>query len=205
MFGFFKRKFYVSKTNMLIKEGLSKGNIVPFEKELYDRLNKIYFVGIPMSMYLKYLKPNNKLLKQGLDRSLFITMGLKEATLARGNVKNLELEFGKEHALHGWVECGKWVYDPTTLLKFKKDLYYKIYEPTNISYSKPEEYTDDTWYQEIIHTALKDLKPNGKKREDLIISVPLIQGYANAINNRELSNELGKYLNKVSYKQKEVI
>ena len=52
-----KKKLYFIKHDLLINEGIKNGDIMPFEDDLYERLSKIYFNGYPMSLQIKYLKP----------------------------------------------------------------------------------------------------------------------------------------------------
>ena len=40
--------------------------------------------------------------------------------LVRGNIKTLEYKYGKEKSRHGWIEMDDYVYDPTSLYKYKK-------------------------------------------------------------------------------------
>ena len=60
--------------------------------------------------------------------------------LVRGNIKTLEYKYGNEKSRHGWIEIDDYVYDQTSLYKYKKDLYYKIYEPTDITKITTEDY-----------------------------------------------------------------
>lgn len=203
MFDTLKKKLYFAKTEVLFNDGISKGDIQPFEDDLYNRLNHVYFAGIPLSIQLKYLKP---LIRPGkcFDRSLFITTGFEDSILVIGNNKRLELKYGKENAGHVWVERGEWVYDPTHLLKFKKELYYKIYEPTNVSYYTKEEYTTNPIYQDIITTTLEDLMRTGRKRHELLTSVPLVQGIAEMSNNQDFIKLLDEFLTLINYDVNEI-
>ena len=39
----------------------------------------------------------------------------------------LEILHGNDHSGHGWIEIGNYVYDPTYLQKFDKNLYYEMF------------------------------------------------------------------------------
>lgn len=203
MFDNLKKKLYFLKSNLLLDEGLRNGNIVPFEDDLYDRLSKVYFNGYPLSIQIKYLKP---MVSPGQceDRSWFIAMGFDDALWVSGDVKNLELNYGKDSAWHFWVEHGDWVYDPTLLYKFKKEVYYRIYAPSNLQYRKPEDYKKHEWYQDVVNTTIEDLKPGGKKRVHLCISIPLVRRIAEMSNNSDFVNELEQHLKLIEYDHKQV-
>ena len=207
MFNTIKKNLYFMRLSILQNEGIKKGEILPFEDSLYERLNKVYFNGYPMSLQIKYLKPTVGP-GQCQDRSLFITMGLDDAKWVCGDVKDLELSFGKENAWHYWVEYDGWVYDPTMLCKFKKELYYKLFLPTNIKSSNKEFYSQISWYQDIVNTKIEDLMPGGKSRTWLSVSIPLIKGIAE--NEAQLSGddsflrELNKHLDEIQYDPEQI-
>ena len=192
------KKLYFVRRDLLISQGLRNGNIVPFDEDLYERLSKIYFAGIPVSINIRYLKP---FIHEGHcdDRSLFIIMGFENAVLVRGYQKGLELKFGKENSWHYWVEHDGWVYDPTLLHKFEKELYYKIYEPSGVKYFNADEYKNHPLYQGVVDTKIDDLKPGGKDRHHLLMSVPLIYGIAKMSDDPNFLSELDSYLQMVEW------
>lgn len=204
MFNKLKKKLNFLRCDLLINEGLRNGTIVPFEDDLYERLSKIYFNGYPLSIQIKYLKP---MVGPGQceDRSWFITMAFDDALWVSGDNKDLELKFGKQGAWHFWVEHDDWVYDPTLLYKFKKEVYYNIYLPTNIVYRKAEEYKKHEWYQDVVKTTVEDLKPGGKKRVNLCMSIPLVQGISQMSDNKDFINELDQHLKMIEYDYKQVV
>lgn len=96
--------------------------------------------------------------------------------LVRGNIKTLEYKYGKEKSRHGWIEMDDYVYDPTSLYKYKKDLYYKIYEPTNITKITTEDYIKEK-KEEYYKTkkALEDYLQDGDNRIDLYSLIPILE------------------------------
>ena len=192
------KKLYFIRRDLLINQGLKNATIVSFDNDLYERLSKVYFAGIPVSINIRYLKP---FIRQGHcdDRSLFITMGFENAVLVKGYQKGLELKFGKENSWHYWVEDDGWVYDPTLLYKFKKELYYKIYEPSDVKYFNADEYKNHQIYHEVINTTIDDLRPGGKNTHHLLMSLPLIYGIAKMSNDANFMNELNAHLQMVEW------
>lgn len=204
MFERLKKSLYFMRCNLLFNEGLKNGNILSFEGDLYERLSKIYFNGFPLSIKIKYLKP---MVSPGNceDRSWFITMGFEDALWVSGDLRTLELQYGKAGAWHFWVEHDGWVYDPTLLYKFKKEVYYKIYMPSNVRIRTVEEYKNDEWYRDIIETTIEDLKPGGKGRCHLCVSIPLVQSIAKMSGNQEFIDELEEHLKLIEYDHKQVV
>ena len=203
MFNDLYKKLYFLRTRLLITQGLNNGSIVPFEDTLYERLSKVYFNGYPLSMQIKYLRPMTAP-GQCEDRSWFITMAFDDAFWVSGDVKDLELKYGKENAWHFWVEYDEWVYDPTSLYKFKKELYYKMFMPTNVIVRTSDVYKKHEWYQTVVNTKIDDLRPGGKERYHLCVSIPLIKGIADMSGNKDFVDELNEYLKNIEYDYEQI-
>ena len=197
-----KNKIILERMELLIKHGINEGTIVPFDKELYDVLNKTLIFDIPVDIYIKYLKPT---LPPGkcYDRSLYMFLSFEDAVLVRGDVKNLIIKYGEEEAGHGWMERDGYVYDPTFMLIFKQEDYYRIFQPTNIQKSNMEEYRSNKacneFYNKIRQTTRESLRINGPERYELIVTIPLVQNIANMTGKKEFIDELNKYLDEINY------
>lgn len=210
MFDNIKKGLYFSKMQLLLKKGVEDGNILPFDEEFYEKMSHTYISCLPVSIHMKYLKP---IVGPGkcYDRSLYMFFCFKDAVLVRGDNKNLELRYGKENAGHGWIEMDGYCYDPTLLLKFKfkKETYYEIYKPYNVSKTTAEEYknccdSNKQFYEDIVNTKLTDFQPNGSKRTDLCVMIPLVQGIAEMTTNEDFKKELNEYLKSIQYDEKQV-
>lgn len=215
MFNVVKKRLYEAKKQVLLMTGVNNGLIVDFEEEIYEKMSHMYYNELPVSIRFKYLSvkedsPLQKILAgRCFDNSIFIFFCFSDALLVSGDVKDLEMEYGKGHSGHFWVERGDYVYDPTCKKKFVKDVYYKIYLPTNIKKRTLKEYCSDRktqeFYEKITSTTLKDMQPGGKWRWDLISIVPLFQELASILNNPDFEKELNDYLNSIQYDAKEVL
>lgn len=203
MFDSLKKQLFFIRYRLLIAEGLRNGTVLPFEDDLYERLSKIYFNGYPLSILIKYLRPTSGP-GQCNDRSWFITMAFDDALWVSGDLKDLELNYGKPSAWHFWVEHDGWVYDPSLLYKFRKDVYYKIHMITNVKVRTAEEYKNHEWYQNIINTKIEDLKPGGKDRYHLCVSIPLVRGIAEMSDNQTFKDELNQYLMDIEYNYEDI-
>lgn len=205
MFDNLKKGLYFSKMQLLFNKGIQEGKITIFDEDFYERMSHTYISCIPVSMHIKYLKP---ILPPGkcYDRSLYMFFCFDDALLVRGNNKDLELRCGKEDAGHGWIEIGDYVYDPSLLLRFEKDIYYKIYCPTNVhKYSKNDYIKENKeFYEEIKNTTLQDFQPNGRKRTDLCVIIPLLQGIADNSNDSEFKRDVCYYLASIQYDEEQV-
>ena len=129
-----------------------------------------------------------------------------DALLVRADNKDLELRFGKENAGHGWIKIGNYVYDPSLMMRFDRDLYYKIYNPTNVSKATKEDYikVNGSYYDDVRNTKLEDFKLGGSKRTDLCVSIPLVRGIAEHSSDENLKKELDEYLTSIEYDEKQV-
>ena len=198
---------YYLRAEKLIEKGKGNGSIAPFDQDFYEQMSHTYVAGLPVSMNIKYLRP---ILGPGkcYDRSLYMFLCFDDALLVRGDTKDLELRYSKEAAGHGWMEKGGYVYDPSLLQKFPIDLYYKIFGVSNVQKCSHAEYAaipeNKKLYNKVRNTTLQDYQPNGKYRLDLLTSIPLVKGIAEASGNIEFQQELDKYLETVQYDEKQI-
>jgi hypothetical protein len=100
-------------------------------------------------------------------------------------------------------------YDPTLLLRFKKETYYEIYKPYNVSKITIEDYKNrcdynKQFYENIVNTELSDFLPNGRKRTDLGVMIPLVQRNSEMSDNEDFKNELNEFLKSIQYNEKQV-
>lgn len=191
--------------DLLFYKGIKEGKIMPFDEEFYKKMSKKYIACIPISIRIKYLKP---ILPPGqcIDRSLYMFICFDDALLVRADVKDLELAYGKNDAIHGWIEIGNYVYDPSLTLRFDKDLYYKIYSPTNIRKETKEDYkkVNSSFYDEVRSTTIEDFQPGGRKRTDLCLTIPFIKEIAELSNNDDFKKEVNEYLELIQYDEKQI-
>lgn len=189
---------YSLRSKILSKILVSKGLIKPIEKEVFEKLDNFYLGGIPLSIRLKYLHLDSSM-GDCFDRSLFLTFGLDNSLLVRGDLRPLELKYGKDRARHGWVEYDGWVYDPSHLCKYRKDIYYSLFSPDNISCIKYQVYQSGNDYQDVLETSLDDLKPDGKRRKTVEMSLYLVSNLAKILDTPDLTNELQDHFKKIKY------
>lgn len=195
-----KKKLYFSKLKLLYSKGIADGKIVPFDEDFYRCMSNTYFASIPVSMHIKYLRPKTGPGKC-YDRSLYMFFCFDDALLVRGDKLNLELMYGKDNAGHGWIEIGDYVYDPTMLMRFDRELYYKMFSPTNVSKVTKDDYVsvNGDFYNDIISTTISDFQPGGNKRLELCTTIPLVQGIADMSSDENLKKELDEYLSLIKY------
>ena len=209
MFETAKLKLFLHRLLQLAREGLNKGKIVPFDDSFYEELNHTYISGLPVSIHIKHLKPVDGDVGKCYDRSLYMFFCFDDAKLVRADIKYLELRYGKDHAGHGWIERGNYVYDPSMLARVDKDLYYKMYMPSNIKKFTKEDYCaiegNKKLYEDIVETTIDDFKPYGKKRTDLATTIPLLLSIAKMSENKDFEAELGEWLSTIEYDEKEVL
>jgi len=185
-----KNKLYFSRLNLLHNSGINKGLIRPFEDEMYESLEDVVYAGTPANIYLKYQQP---MMGPGkcYDRSYVISMAFKDCLLASGKHKDLELKYGSGHAGHCWVEKDGWCYDPTHMLKFKQELYYQMFQPTDVKKSPRCDLEKDEFYQQCLSGHFE--------RMSLICTIPLLEEIAKLSNNQDYIKEIERYKVKVNY------
>lgn len=199
MFDKLKKDLYFKKANIIFRNGILNKEIEPFNDDFYNELAKTYIFGLPVSIHIKYLKPNRPPGKC-FERSLYMFLAQPSSILVRGNIKTLEYKYGKENSRHGWIEMDDYVYDPTSLYKYKKDLYYKIYEPTDITKTTKEDYIKEN-KEEYYKTkkTLEDYLPDGDNRIDLYSLIPILEEIVLLINDETFNKEIENYFKLIKY------
>ena len=207
MFNTIKKNLYFKRLQLLYSQGIVDKRIIPFNEEFYEEMNHTYISGLPVSMHIKHIKsiiPPGKC----YDRSLYMFFCFEDAILVRGDNKDLELLYGKDYAGHGWIEIGDYVYDPSTMKRYDKDLYYEMYKPYNVYKASKKEYCsysgNQKLYDDIQTTTIDDYKPNGRKRVELAVIIPAVRGLAETSGNQEFIDDLNTYLTQIQYDEEQV-
>ena len=198
-----KRELFEIRRKVLIAKGVADGRITPIDDEFYKETDKVIFNSVPITFHLKYMKP---ILPPGkcYDRSLFMFFCFPESLLCRGHHKDLELRFGKENDGHGWIEIGDYAYDPSSLCRFDKDLYYEIYGVTGVERTTSQEYNEctDGYYDKTRSVTLDDLLPGGKNRHSLLVDIPLSYGIAKF--NSEFMKDMESWMETIQYDEDQI-
>lgn len=197
------KKLFFERYNYLFCCGLYDGKIVPFKNipEIYEEMSHTYIHALPVSLHIKYMGPK---VAPGrcYERSLYMFFSMKDAVLVRGDLKLLEYKIDKKTAGHGWVEIGNYVYDPTYLCRFEKELYYKMNKISNIKRITLDEYLLDEdnkkFYENLKQKTIDDFKPNGKYRFE-IVDLAIAKGLADNSHDKAFKNEVYAYLNEIEY------
>ena len=197
----FKDKMFLIRKNMIIESAYKKGLAKPFDENVYNELERHFASGLPISILIKYLRPHDY--GDCYLRSFYLLSAFKGALLVRGHRKDMAIAFGKDADGHGWVEHEGWVYDPTNLCAYKKEVYYKAFGVSDTIYHDEEKYSLSPLYKEMMTTTLDDFKVGGSKRIDLCTLIPLTQKICET--NKEFEKELNRYLESIDYDYKEIL
>ena len=203
-----KTELNEKRNKLLLSYGIKKKLITKFDETTYEKLNNKYINGLPISMRIKHLlyTENNGMC---IDKAQEMFVCMKDAILVQGKTRTLELEHNNENAVHFWIEQDNYVYDPSSLLIYDKNFYYKIHQPKNVIKYTKEEYCQieicKKFYENINSTTIEDYKPGGKKRFQLPSVIPLIIDIAVIEENDELLKELKEYMSKIDYSEDTIL
>ncbi len=205
MFRNIKKNLFFSRFNLLFQKGINDGKISEFDDEIFDKMSNTYIACLPVSMRIKH---SNHMFAQGTcyERSLYMFLALDDAYLVRGDDKVLEYKYGKGHEGHGWVEVGDVVYDPSLMLKFDKDTYYNLYGITNTKKCDKKTYLErhsDFVEQHVSHD-INDFRPGGKRRLELGVLIIQLRCLSEMLGDCEFTTDLNKYLESISYDEKQI-
>ncbi len=200
MFEILKKKLYFAKAKVLINKAWQEGKITEFEPEIYEKMKGTIIACFPVSIYIKY---SDFLFPKGTcyERSLYMFLALDDALLVRGENLDLLYNFGPGHGGHGWVEIGDYVYDPSLMLKYDKETYYKIFGCSDVFKINKKDYMKDhqEFYDTHVTTDLNEFRPGGKRRLELGILVRQHRKIAALSGNKEFQREMKEYLDSIQY------
>ena len=189
MFNRLKKDLYVMKKDALLAQGFQNGQIGDFSELFYNVLEHTYLNGLPVSIYVKYL--NKKQISEilALDKATCMFLCFENATLVYACSNYRNSVYRSNNNAHNWIEIGEYVYDPDTLCRYDKELYYEIYEPYDIKKFSLEEFCKDNKQSidEIVTTHKEDYKSGGKY-------VHLLPKYVEAVKEIAVESKIGSFI-----------
>lgn len=190
-----KEKLQLKKIELQLNKSAKKGHILPFDDDFYNKLRNYYHGSMPANVFIKFFKTSFGIgLGLCYERSLIISSIFDDAKLVRGDRLDYIIHHG-EKSFHWWVESGGWCYDPTSLYRYKKEDYYRIFKPINLKEMNKREIVNSYYYKNMINRYPKEL-----------LFIPnLIQFEAKAqllnklYGDDEMLKELEIFRNKINY------
>ncbi len=200
-----KKKLFFLKYRVLFTKACNEGDITLFDEEIFKKMEDTIIACLPVSIYIKY---SNLLFPDGTcyDRSLYMFLALEDALLVRGKNMDLVYNFGEGHGGHGWIEIGDYVYDPSTMLKYRKDVYYKLFECADVFKIDKESYIKDhkEFYDAHVTTDFDEFRPGGKRRLELGVLMIQHRKLAELSGNEDFKKDLTAYLEDIEYDENQI-
>lgn len=196
------KKWTLVREAFMFDNAARTGLVKPFNDKLYDRLKNYCFAGIPLNIQVKYCVPNGMEGKCDI-RARYLMFAFDNATLVKGNKGCLEVLFGKDKGEHWWVEDETSVYDPTSLLEYDKDFYYRLNRVKDVKKFSEEDLLEDPYIKKINNSSYEDLLPGGKSRFDLLERVPLFDSLS--CTNPDLAKDLEAFKQFINYDYLEIM
>ncbi len=165
------RKLFELKYENLSEWGKNNDSFLPFDDELWKKLDRTYYDNLPASVILEYDNIVNDNYSQGSVsekyeyavrdsrdevRALLLSTAITDSVIVTGNIQPLNIE-DKKNQRYTWVEDENWVYDPTTLTKMSKHLFDLMLVPTDIYRFEEKRKIMHSVYQKATNTKLRDL------------------------------------------------
>ena len=119
---------------------------------------------------------------------------------------DLEYNYGKGHGGHGWVEIDNFVYDPSLMLRFDKDTYYRLYGCSNVKKMDRDTYfaQNGDYVDKYVSYSLEDFKPNGKRRLELGVLIFQLKSLSRMVRDKQFADDLDNYLSLVEYDEEQI-
>lgn len=170
------------KLNSFLELCLKK-DIVSYEQELLNRLRNEYYFGIPLSIYIL---SSSLCSSQCHYLSIHLTRGMDKFRIVRANINELKNESLGNHT---WIEKDGYVYDVTDGFKWKKEVYYEIYQPEIIS-SYDEETCKNYDVYQLIMEEIELQKQLSFDSELMLEIIELKESEKKSINHKKLVEEI---------------
>lgn len=111
-----------------LKNGYRTCQITAYDDEFVQNLKQHHISGETVFTIINDFKPDEDSNEVGhcLERSFLMFLCNHDSVWVYGNNQNLAIKYGKQNSTHAWVEIGNFVYDPTTIRRYPKKLYYNM-------------------------------------------------------------------------------
>lgn len=153
----FSQLYNIIRIKLLFKLGTKLGLIQDFPKEIWNKTEKHYYCGNPVSVLLT----NGLNIGQCHDRAYALTMAFDKCNLIRGCLpkygKLQDVDYDPEFE-HSWVEDDKFVYDTTFVKRFDKNFYHHLFGSKAATIISSEELNNDEYYKKMKSTTKKDIE-----------------------------------------------
>ena len=138
---YLQRSLFERRMLRYLIKGHDTQKITEFDDEFNQKLKNKVIQNLSVYQIIHDFKPNEERDKVGFcfERSFLMFISNKDAVFVKGKNKILELKYDKNSAQHAWIEVGDFVYDPTTVTRYPKSLYYKMLKVTNVDKVTHEE------------------------------------------------------------------
>lgn len=200
-----KKKLFFKRFDLLFNKGVRDGRICEFDDQIYEKMDGTIVSCLPVSMYIKH---SDHLFPSGTcyERSLYMFLALGDGVLVRGNDKALEYRCGEGHGGHGWVEVGDYVYDPSLMLRFDRNLYYNLYGMSDVYKCDKKTYLAEhhDYFDSHVSHDLDEFKPGGKRRLELGFYIMQLRALESLVNDDSFTHDLESYLELVEYDEAEI-
>ena len=143
--------------------------ITAYDDEFVQNLKQYHILGTTVFAIINDFKPDEDSNEVGhcLERSFLMFLCNHDSVWVYGNNQNLAIKHGKQNSTHAWVEVGNFVYDPTTIQRYPKKLYYnmlKINHVKKLTYGNYQQNGVDENLITMLKKYIRTIKPCIEKR-----------------------------------------
>lgn len=167
---------------------LKVGKILPYEDELIENLRGKTYNGLPLEIFLQsyYLCRKNCYIC-----AIALSRAMNQFNLMIGNINQYPID--KENPNHSWIEKDGWVYDTTFGLKFKKEVYYSIFDAKVLSSYDENNIIEYDLYKQQFQYFNKETSNSRMVSELTFKMLEYIEKLYPSMNGDKLLNEIKRY------------
>lgn len=181
------------RRSIIYNNALAKKQIRPFDEATYDNLRKIIYSVLPAIIYIKFERP---LTPPGncMERAYLLSTAIEGSNVVFGHHSDI--------GTHFWVEKGMNCYDPTSLMEYDKDVYYKLNGIKNAEVITDDELKSLGVIKYCHRRKIEDFDTDPSYCKNLSTILPFVQERVLYSGNPEYKKELDDYLDRLGYYQK---
>lgn len=172
-----------------INDALNKGWILPYEEDLIMRLRTLNYRGFPLAIVLLC---REFCVGECYSMSMNLSRAMDSFQLIHGDVNFITTEC--DYPKHSWIEKDGYVYDTTDGFRWKKDLYYSLFEPKVIEIYDENSIRNYYMYQQVLSHAHEEM--DFIKLKLVIQYMELLEQENPSVNHAFLQKEIDLWRNK---------
>ena len=124
--------------------GYRNQQITSYDDQFIQKLEQYNIIGESVWSIISDFKPkDDDKFGHCFERSYLMFLCNHDAVWVYGKNQNLAIKYGKQNSTHAWVEIGDFVYDPTSVQRYPRKMYYEMLKISHVKKMTHEKYHEE--------------------------------------------------------------